>query len=257
MTAADWEQRWRDALGGHGRRVVSGRILARSGRVTDVRVDPGRVSGRVQGSRATPFLVDVGLPVLSETAWDTVVEVLAGQVRHGARLLAGQAPEGLEEELRAAGVALFPTPSLVEPACGCGEPVSPCMHAAAVWEAAAERIGRDPFELFRLRGRGRQRILAAVAAARRRTPAATEPVGVALDRIPAEGFARMRAPLDDLDQPELDPPRVPAGPLVLLGDPPGWAGGVSAADLFGPLVVDGAALARRLLDPQPSEPDAG
>jgi hypothetical protein len=41
-------------------------------------------------------------------------------------------------------------------------------------------------------------------------------------------------------------PRTPAGPLRLLGDPPGWTGGVSAGDLFAPLVIRAAAWARRL-----------
>ncbi len=40
------------------------------------------------------------------------------------------------------------------------------MHAAGVWLAAAERIAADPFALLRVRGRGRERLLAEVAATR-------------------------------------------------------------------------------------------
>jgi len=50
------------------------------------------------------------------------------------------------------------------------------------------------------------------------------------------------------------PPRTVAGPLRLLGDPPGWAGGVSAGDLFAPLVQRGAMWAAALLEDPENPP---
>ena len=108
-----WGERWRSVLGGPdhelARRVRQGRATYRSGRVSDVRLAAGRVSARVQGSRATPFLVEVEIPLLSDEDWDIVIDLLAGKVRYRARLLAGHEPEGLAEEAEAAGVRLFPT----------------------------------------------------------------------------------------------------------------------------------------------------
>jgi hypothetical protein len=41
--------------------------------------------------------------------------------------------------------------------------------------------------------------------------------------------------------PDVEPPATPAAPLRVLGDPPGWAGGVTAWDLFRQLVERAAA----------------
>jgi uncharacterized Zn finger protein len=243
-----WSQRWRDLLIDAApqiaRRVTQGRQLLRSGRVTDVRVSAGMLSGRVQGSRATPHLVEIDVGVLPDDAWGRVVGVLAGQVRHSARLLAGLVPDGFDAELEGAGVDLFPDVGGLDVTCLCRDPVSLCAHAAAVWEAVAALLEADPFVLLRLRGRGRDRLLAELAAARRSGAADGAAAGVPLDRLDPEGWTRARAPLDDLHLPAAGPSRS-AAPLRVLGDPPGWAGGVSALDLFGPLVERAAAHAER------------
>lgn len=239
-----WEDRWRELLGdvpdSAARAVVEGRGYQRSGRVTDLRVQAGTASGRVQGKRATPQLVDIVVPTLDEAEWHTVVGVLAGQLRHSARLLAGLAPEALEGELAASGVALFPAPEAVTASCGCGEAVSPCAHVAAVWEATAEAIAADPFAWLRLRGRGRERLLADLAAARGRDTDGAA-AGLTLDELAADGWRSARVPLSEIHIPPGEPPATTAAPLRLLGDPPGWPSGPDAWRLFSPLVAAAAA----------------
>jgi hypothetical protein len=240
-----WGQRFAEqfeqAHPGAGQSQVKGRALLRSGRVTDVRVSTGLVSGRVQGSRATPLTVMLRLAPLDEAQWQRVLAALASQVRHTARLLAGQVPEGLEAELEAANVSLF-GPVTAE----CSDGRRACEHIAAVWLATAERIAADPFELLRLRGRGRERLLAETATERSRGGAGVPRAGV--DPATLDPSTWTRAGIDPLSlELGLEPePRTPAGPLRLLGDPPGWTGGVSAGDLFAPLVIRAAAWARRL-----------
>lgn len=241
----EWSERWRDLLddapGDIARRSRRGQSLLRAARVTDVRVTPGRLSGSVQGSRSTPYVVDIGLPQLPDPAWERIAEAIAGQVRHSARLLAGQAPDGLAVELQAAGVRLFPELHELEVSCACGEGL--CRHAAGVWHAAGEAMADDPFVLLTLRGRGRQRLLEEVSALR---GAGKDAPARGLD--PAEldprGWWESRASLDDIGLPAA---RSSLSALRALGDPPGWAGGVSADALFGPLVQRGAIWARELL----------
>lgn len=241
----EWSERWRDLLddapGDIARRSRRGQSLLRAARVTDVRVTPGRLSGSVQGSRSTPYVVDIGLPQLPDPAWERIAEAIAGQVRHSARLLAGQAPDGLAVELQAAGVHLFLELHELEVSCACGEGL--CRHAAGVWHAAGEAMAEDPFVLLTLRGRGRQRLLEEVSALR---GAGKELPARGLD--PAEldprGWWERRASLDDIGLPAA---RSSLPALRALGDPPGWAGGVSADALFGPLVQRGALWARDLL----------
>jgi hypothetical protein len=245
-----WGERWRSVLGGPDhelvRRVRQGRATYRSGRVSDVRLAAGRVSARVQGSRATPFLVEVEIPLLSDEDWDVVIDLLAGKVRYRARLLAGHEPEGLAEEAEAAGVRLFPSMDEIAVAAGhSGESPFPVV-GAGVWEAVAARLDSSPFPLLKLRGRGRERILRDIAR-RRRDGEANGPLGVPVEEIDLLGWSSERSPLGAVAVPRVRIPRTDAPQLQVLGDPEGWAGALSAADLFGPLVAGGAAEARKLL----------
>lgn len=252
--AVSWSAQWRTLLrvddATARRQVVQGRAYHRSGRVTGVRVATGRLSGRVQGHRATPRAVDITVALLDDGQWGQVVDVLAAQLRHSARLLAGLQPEGLAEELETVGVSLLPAADDVAINCGCGQG-QPCAHAAGVWEASAELIEDDPFALLRLRGRGRERLLAEVAAARgpRGQGGQDTPDDVlALDELDAKGWSQARSRLEELHLP--DDRHAPGGavPLQLLGDPPGWPAGPRAEELFGPLVERAARWARQRTD---------
>lgn len=239
-----WGDRWRalvdDSRPQTALRASRGRVYERSGRVTDLRTAPGLLTARVQGSRATPYLVEIGLPTLDEQGWDAVVAAVAEQARHAARLLAGQAPEGLEDELEPRGIRLFPHPAELRTSCACGDPLPVCKHVAAVIEALARRLDDDPFALLHLRGRGREGFLADLAAVRGGEQAEGD---LALTALAGVDWTAARAPLDGMDDDQ-----DAEDPLTRLGDPPGWAGGVSAADLFRPLVERGAGWAARRLE---------
>lgn len=227
------------------RRLVEGQSWQRSGRLTDLRVEPGRLSGRVQGERSTPQLVEVRVATLDAAGWQQAIDVLAAQVRHTAQLLAGHAAPALDAELVAAGARIPPGLDELSVGCGCHAP-QPCAHLAAVWEAFAERLGEDPFALFALRGRGRQRLLADVAARRagQAVGAAEEGPSTPLDALDPRGWGRARLPLDALALPEPAAASTLAASLRLRGDPPGWAGSVGAVELFEPMIEAAAAWAR-------------
>lgn len=243
-----WVKQWRAVVEDPrlDRRVAQGRQLNRSGRVSGVRATAGLLSGRVQGSRATPYLVEIAVGALDDAQWARVIDLLASQVRHSARLLAGLLPEGLDVELDATGIRIFPMIEEFDVTCACGDSAVVCPHAAGVWDAAAELLERDPFLLLRLRGRGRDRLLADLAGARGSAVRPEREMGMSIAELRAEGWTRARAPLEELHVPVLQPPATPAAPLELLGDPPQWAGGVSAWDLFRPLVERAARYARGL-----------
>ncbi|MGH8934649.1 MAG: hypothetical protein ACRDZO_29455 [Egibacteraceae bacterium] len=248
---SNWAARWREVIQDPrlSGRVSRGTQFHRSGRVSGVRATRGFLSGRVQGTRVTPFLVEIEVGTLDDEQWSHIVGVLASQLRHGARLLAGLAPEGLDTELEAAGIALFPVVEDLDVTCACGDVALVCAHAAALWEAAAEHLRADPFLLFRVRGRGRDQLLAELAEARRRDgepPAPSSRAGIPVEDLDPQGWTGARAPLEDVHLVTLCPPSTAAAALKLLGDPPGWAGSVSAWDLFRPLVERAAAYARDL-----------
>lgn len=248
----EWSEAWRSLVEGSdprvARRLHQGRAYHRAGRVTDVRIAAGGASARVQGDRATPFSARVEVPALSDANWERVTDALASQVRHTARLLAGLAPESLDPELEAKGVRIVPVLGEIETECDCVEATWPCAHIVALWEALAETLETDPFALLKMRGRGRERLLSELGAARRRRTHGEVVRGTPIAELDTAAWQTLRGPIDDLVVPEPPEPRTPAGTLQILGDPPGWAGGVGAWDLFHPLVAAAAEWVRALDD---------
>ena len=164
-----WARRWVEALEalGWGGRLQRGRSYARAGAVRSIDVRPGRVTARVKGSRPQPYTVRVELPVVSDEAWGRVVEALSGQARYAASLLAGEMPPDIDEVFAEQGVHLFPqSEDELTTDCSCPDWANPCKHVAAVHYVLGAEFDRDPFLLFRLRGRTREAIVAALRASR-------------------------------------------------------------------------------------------
>lgn len=240
----NWSSEWHAVLATDAtsrRRLAQGRAWDRSGRVTKLRATPGALGGTVQGSAATPFAVEIGVEQFSDAQWERVLEVLGSQARHHAHLLAGQAPGGLVDQLADIGLRLMPDRGELDTDCGCGDSRWPCLHVAAVWEAAGARLDDDPFLLFSLRGRGRQQLLGDLADRRSRPR-----TGVPLEELSAHGWTTP-ADAHEVLLPSAERSAGAASLLRLLGDPPGWEGRVSAHSLFAPLVEQAAEDARRRL----------
>ena len=148
-------------------RLTRGRTYARQGQVIDLGIGAGLVVAQVQGTRRTPYGVQISMPALSDGRWDAIVESLAGQAWYAARLLAGELPHEIEDVFAAAGVALFPERgSHLITTCTCPDWATPCKHAAAVCYLVAEAFDDDPFLLLAFRGREREALLAELRARR-------------------------------------------------------------------------------------------
>jgi uncharacterized Zn finger protein len=142
-------------------RLSRGRAYARRGQVIDMDIEAGEVTARVQGSRARPYDVSIGVAVLDDAAWTRVEKVLASRAVFLARLLAGEMPQEIEEAFDAASLSLFPAaPRDVDTDCSCPDWENPCKHVAAAYYLLAEAFDRDPFLIFAWRGRPRERLLA-------------------------------------------------------------------------------------------------
>ncbi len=143
-----------------GGRSTRGRSYARRGQVFDLRLEPGLISARVQGTRRTPYNVRVAMPAAHADQWDRILASLASQAVYSASMLAGEMPHEIEEVFAAAGVTLFPSPSSrLSTDCSCPDWANPCKHVAAVCYLVAEHFDRDPFALLAWRGREREDIL--------------------------------------------------------------------------------------------------
>ena len=228
-----WTRQWLDALESFGwdGRLQRGRSYARTGRVQSIDIKPGRVTARVRGSRPQPYRVTLELPPLSDETWEKVADVLAAQARYAAALLAGEMPPTIEDAFASVGAHLFPHPQEpFETDCSCPDWANPCKHIAAVHYVLGSEFDRDPFLLFRLRGRSRDQVIAALRARRARAEGAASSSTDEATLVPSSPEASQEIDLEqfwslgeDFSQLRfnLEPPRVPESLLKRLGSPAG------------------------------------
>lgn len=156
-------------------RLSRGRSYARSGQVMGLRVAPGEVTARVQGSIPAPYTVRIGLVPFTDAEWARAEEALAGQALFLASLLAGEMPRDVEDAFTAAGLSLFPSsPNQLRTECSCPDAANPCKHIAATFYILAEGFDDDPFLVLAWRGRTRERLLDRLRELRGALPAAAE-----------------------------------------------------------------------------------
>lgn len=169
-----------------GGRLQRGRNYARRGQVVSLQIHPGSVTAQVQGSRARPYRVRIGISAYGKAEWTAVERDLAGNAWYLAALLAGEMPDDIEDVFTGLGLSLFPSggPELSMD-CSCPDWEVPCKHLAATFYLLAERFDEDPFAILAWRGRERDDLLANLRAVR-----ADRPPG--LDRPEEEG-----TPLED------------------------------------------------------------
>lgn len=169
---------------GVGGRLQRGRTYARKGQVISLDVVAGSVTARVQGSRATPYRVRIGITAYGKAEWSAVEAELAGNAWYLAKLLAGDMPKDIEDVFTGLALSLFPaTARELSMDCSCPDWEVPCKHLAAVFYLLAESFDSDPFAILAWRGRDRDDLLANLQAARVDGPPAadvTETTGLPL-----------------------------------------------------------------------------
>jgi uncharacterized Zn finger protein len=257
---------------GWGGRLSRGRAYARNGRVLDVEVSTGAIRARVQDAQPRPYRIEMAVEPFADQVWDRVIGALARQAIYAAKLLAGDLPAEVVQLCDSAEAHLFPGhPDDIVMRCSCPEWAVPCKHVAAVHYAFAAELDRDPFLLFRLRGRTREELTAALrarrgtfgsagaakAAAQAEAAPATEPSAEAGEELPLDRFWAYDPEIDALNF-VIHPPEVPGAVLRLLGTPPGWAARDDLADVLHDLYQVASASVRdaALADPDEDEASA-
>jgi uncharacterized Zn finger protein len=218
-----WSRRFLDVLESFamGSRLTRGRSYARKGQVISMEVTPGEVRAAVQGSRAKPYRVIIGLTPFPELVWAKAEIALSEQALPSAKLLAGEVPPELEQIFAQAGTPLFPrTVTDLDQRCSCPDWEVPCKHLAATFYLLAEAFDDDPFLILRWRGREREPLLARLRELRSGAP--TPPAPSAEDTAAVPPAAGAGLALLDLAPPAaeperfwLTPPPLPPRPTVL------------------------------------------
>jgi uncharacterized Zn finger protein len=170
-----WSLRFIEVLEaiGVGSRLQRGKNYARRGQVISLEVAPGLVSAQVQGSRARPYRVRIGITAFDKGQWSQIEGALAEDALFAAALLACEMPSDIEDVFDAVGLSLFPSAARdVSMDCSCPDDAVPCKHLAATFYLLAEAFDEDPFVIMAWRGRERDDLLENLAAARAGRPAA-------------------------------------------------------------------------------------
>ena len=132
-------------------RLSRGQRYVRSGAVVDLQIQTGKIHARVQGTRKTPYKVEIRISPLSQQRCDEIMERCTSRVDSLESLLNGSFPEALKEVFLGEG-GLFPTPREISFQCSCPDWAVMCKHVAAALYGVGARLDEDPLLFFTLRG---------------------------------------------------------------------------------------------------------
>jgi uncharacterized Zn finger protein len=172
-----WSERFTTVLNDIGMqsRLQRGRRYARAGQVMALDVDAGMVTARVQGSRARPYRVRIGITAYGKVEWAKLERALADNAWYAAKLLTGEMPDDIEDVFSGLGLPLFPASAAeLSMDCSCPDWEIPCKHLAAVFYLLAEAFDDDPFTILAWRGREREELLGNLQAVRSSGPPAAD-----------------------------------------------------------------------------------
>ncbi len=150
-----WGEQWLSALNDidDSNRLPRGRRYAANGSVLQIEIQNARVNARVQGSRRTPYRVNISLDAFSDAQRQQLLETVSGNPAILSRLLNRQLPQQMLALTRAHNIRLFPrTWGDMTASCSCPDWAMPCKHIAAVIYLIANEIDKNPFLVFELHG---------------------------------------------------------------------------------------------------------
>ena len=132
-------------------RLPRGQKYVRSGAVVDLQIQKGKITARVQGTRRTPYKIEIRISPLSQQRCDEIMDRCTTRVDTLENLLSGSFPESMKDVFLGDG-GLFPTPREISFYCSCPDWAVMCKHVAAVMYGIGLRFDENPFYFFKLRG---------------------------------------------------------------------------------------------------------
>lgn len=158
-----WGKSWNKNLeryADYSNRIGRGKSYVRHGAVLDLKIEGGRVTALVQGTRAKPYEVVIRIAPVKKADWDHIRKQCQGELRSLTDLLAGKFPKELGEIFLAEGKGLFPTPKEISFDCSCPDWASMCKHVAAALYGIGARLDEDPLLFFTMRQANTEELVA-------------------------------------------------------------------------------------------------
>ncbi len=153
-----WSKKWLEALEffEYDKRIIQGRFYAREGQIRSLEINRGYIQAKVQGTKIKPYSVTIKLQILTDHAWQDILEQMAGNALLFSKLLIDKFPEDLSKIFLRFNYPLFPNnvDDLLT-SCTCSDWANPCKHTAAVYYILSDIIEYNPFTLLLIRGKSR------------------------------------------------------------------------------------------------------
>lgn len=131
---------------------------ARAGQTRTLTIEPAKVIAEVQGRQYRPHRAVIEFAPYSDQQWHSVETAMTEQAVFAAKLLAHEVPETIQSVFAPLGLTLYPTLAGATPppdtklSCTCGHPAPWCKHLVCAALLLAERMDKNPFLIFTLRG---------------------------------------------------------------------------------------------------------
>lgn len=149
-----WGKAWCDNLeqyADYDSRLDRGRRYVRTGAVIDLKIQKGKIIARVQGTRKTPYKVEIRISPLSEEKCQSIIQKCEKKVQNLEELVSGNFPLEMKELFQGQD-GLFPTPKEISFSCSCPDWALMCKHVAASLYGVGVRLDEQPLLFFELRG---------------------------------------------------------------------------------------------------------
>lgn len=149
-----WGKAWCDNLeryADYESRLDRGKRYVRTGAVIDLKIQKGKILARVQGTRKTPYKVEIRISPLSEEKCQSIIARCGRKLENLEALLDGNFPEEMQELFQGKD-GLFPTPREISFSCSCPDWALLCKHVAAALYGVGVRLDEQPLLFFELRG---------------------------------------------------------------------------------------------------------
>ncbi|MFI3262110.1 MAG: SWIM zinc finger family protein, partial [Rikenellaceae bacterium] len=148
-----WGQAWLQSLDNidYSNRLPRGATLARNGSVKSINIRGNSISATVQGSRRTPYRVNIIIPPFFEEDIERLVTELLNHPIIISRLLNRQLDPSIMEIASNCGLKIFPRQwTDFKMQCSCPDWAVPCKHLAAVIYMISREIDNNPFLAFEI-----------------------------------------------------------------------------------------------------------
>lgn len=150
-----WGKAWLQALSqiDFSNRIPRGARYARNGSVKSVSFEGNIIKAKVQGSRRTPYKVEMAVNKFSATEIDRLMDCILKNPSIVPQLLNMNLSPAVLNVANASGLKVFPESwKDLGMACSCPDWAVPCKHIAAVVYMIGLEIDNNPFLVFQLHG---------------------------------------------------------------------------------------------------------